>query len=164
MGQISGLSFLALLVALSALIVSGLAYKRQAAVLIRYRALLQNNAGINVEEYLLGQNDQLEALAARLSTTEARVATLESAALHHLQRVAVVRYNAFSDTGSDLSFSIAILDGENNGLVLSSLYGRTESRTYAKPIQAGRSRYALSGEEQAALDQAMAERRGSTCQ
>jgi hypothetical protein len=66
----------------------------------------------------------------------------------------MVRYNAFPDTGSDQSFSVAMLDADGNGLVLSSLYGRTETRTYAKPVQGGKSTYPLSDEETAALLQA----------
>lgn len=158
-GQAGIPGLLTLSAALMALMIASLAYKRQAALLKRYRALLQNGAGINVEEHLLGHSNQLEATAAGLEATERRLLALEQATLGHLQKVAVVRYNAFSDTGSDLSFSIAILDGKNNGMILSSLYGRTESRIYAKPIQGGKSRYALSDEEKAALAEALGEGR-----
>lgn len=158
-GQANIPGLLTLFVALLALVIAGLAYRRQATLLKRYRALLQGRAEIDVEEYLLGHSNQLEAVAASLGAAESRLLALEEAALGHLQKVAVVRYNAFSDTGSDLSFSIAILDGKKNGAVLSSLYGRTESRIYAKPIHGGKSRYALSDEEKAALAEAMGEGR-----
>lgn len=55
----------------------------------------------------------------------------------HLQKAGIVRFNPFSDTGGTQSFSLAILDGENNGLILTSLYGRAGSRWYLKPIKAG---------------------------
>ena len=68
-----------------------------------------------------------------------------------IQKVAILRYNAFADVGSDLSYSIALLDNDDNGIVLSSLYGRESSTTYAKPIDAGHSGYILTGEEEEAI-------------
>ncbi len=66
----------------------------------------------------------------------------------------VYRYNAFSNQGSDLSFSVALLDEDQNGVVLSSIYGREESRTYAKPVMQGASRYPLTDEETSVISQA----------
>ncbi|RJX18345.1 MAG: DUF4446 family protein [Ammonifex sp.] len=60
----------------------------------------------------------------------------------------VQRFNAFEDVGSDLSFSVAILDGEGTGFVLTSLYGREETRTYAKKVSGGTAESRLSAEEQ----------------
>ena len=71
-----------------------------------------------------------------------------------IQKFAILRYNAFSNVGSDLSFSIALLDNDDNGIVISSLYGRESSTTYAKPIIRGRSEYILTGEEKHAISQA----------
>lgn len=68
-----------------------------------------------------------------------------------LQNLKVVRYNAFENTGSDLSYSVALVDEENNGVVLSSIYGREENRCYAKPVTAGKSHYTLSKEEEQVL-------------
>ena len=69
-----------------------------------------------------------------------------------VQKVGIIRYNAFDNVGSDLSFSIAMLDDEYNGFVLSSIFGRNECNTYAKPIVSGNSSYKLSTEEIQALD------------
>lgn len=69
-----------------------------------------------------------------------------------IQKVGVVRYNAFDNVGSDLSFSIALLNDNDDGLVLSSLYARESSSTYAKPITGGKSKYAMSAEELKAID------------
>ena len=71
----------------------------------------------------------------------------------YLQNLRVLRYNAFDNTGSDLSYSVALVDEENNGVVLSSIYGREENRCYAKPVIAGKSQYVLSKEEQEVLQQ-----------
>ena len=68
----------------------------------------------------------------------------------------MIRYNPFADTGGDQSFAIALLDSLGNGVVLSSLHSRTDTRVFAKPVQSGRSRYQLSDEEQDAIKKALA--------
>ncbi len=73
-----------------------------------------------------------------------------------LTRVAVVRYDAFGDLAGALSFSAALLDDAGNGLVLSSINGRSETRTYAKGVVAGESDAPLSPEEQEAIAEAFA--------
>ena len=72
-----------------------------------------------------------------------------------VQKVAIMRYKAFEDVGSDLSFSVAILDDNNDGIILTGIYGRNESTTYAKPIDKGISRYDLSEEEICVLNEAI---------
>ena len=72
-----------------------------------------------------------------------------------IQKIGMVRYNAFKDTGSDLSFTLALLDENNNGVVLNGIYSREMSNIYAKPIEQGKSSYTLSEEEQQALQQAI---------
>ncbi len=69
-----------------------------------------------------------------------------------IQKTGLVRYNAFKDVGSDLSFAVALLDRENNGVVLNGLYGTESSNIYAKPIKNGESTYQLSEEEKYALE------------
>ena len=68
----------------------------------------------------------------------------------------VADYNPFSDTGGDQSFAIALLDSLGNGVVLSSLHSRTDTRVFAKAVQNGRSKYQLSDEEQDAIKKALA--------
>jgi hypothetical protein len=74
-----------------------------------------------------------------------------------MQKLGMVRYNAFDDVGGEMSFSIALLDNQGNGVILSSIYGREEARVYAKPIAGGRSLYNLSEEEKQALRKALQE-------
>ena len=73
-----------------------------------------------------------------------------------LTKVAIVRFRAFEDMGSDLSYAVAMLDSHNNGVVLSSIFAREDSRSYAKPIVNGTSTYPMTSEEEDALRQAMA--------
>lgn len=68
-----------------------------------------------------------------------------------LRHVAVVRYDAFGDMGGRLSFTAALLDDAGDGLVLTSIHGRSEARTYAKGIKAGKSEQSLSPEEEQSI-------------
>jgi len=71
-----------------------------------------------------------------------------------LRHVGLVRYDAFADMGGRMSFSVAIYDDGGNGLVLSSINGRSETRTYAKPLTDLRSEHPLSPEEEQAIETA----------
>ena len=71
-----------------------------------------------------------------------------------MSQVATVRYDAFDDMGGRLSFSAALLDDHGDGVVVTSINGRTETRTYAKPIKRLQSEHNLSNEERAAIDMA----------
>ena len=88
------------------------------------------------------------ALGEQLAALRADVGT----ALRH---VAVVRYDAFQDMGGRLSFSAALLDDAGDGLVITAISGRSESRTYAKGVQGGSSEHSLSPEEQQAIEAAL---------
>jgi hypothetical protein len=72
-----------------------------------------------------------------------------------ISRVGTIRYDAFSDMGGRLSFSTALLDEHGDGVVVTSINGRTETRTYAKPLVGGQSPHNLSEEEEAAVRDAM---------
>ncbi|MGH2825619.1 MAG: DUF4446 family protein [Actinomycetota bacterium] len=72
-----------------------------------------------------------------------------------LQRFAIVRYDAFEDMGGQLSFSAALLDDYGDGIVMTSINGRTETRTYAKSVRAMKSQHNLSDEEREAIESAV---------
>ncbi len=71
-----------------------------------------------------------------------------------IQKIGIVRFNPFSEVGGDQSFSLALLDGEDSGVVITSLYIREGNRVYGKPIKAGSSVYSLSKEEKEAIEKA----------
>jgi hypothetical protein len=77
------------------------------------------------------------------------------ALLNTLQRVGLVRYDAFDDMGGHLSFSAALLDGQGNGLVITSINGRQDTRCYAKPVESWTSSHNLSEEEELAIQRAL---------
>ena len=72
-----------------------------------------------------------------------------------IQKVGIVRYSASKDTGSDLSFAVALLDENNDGVVFNGIYSREMSNIYAKPVEKGNSKYTLSNEELQAIDRAI---------
>ena len=72
-----------------------------------------------------------------------------------IQKVGLIRYSAFKDTGSDLSFTLALLNEENTGVVLNGIYSREMSNIYAKPVKNGSSTYTLSDEEKQAINEAI---------
>lgn len=73
----------------------------------------------------------------------------------HVQKVGLVRYNPFSNVGGNQSFSLALLDNSNNGIVVTSLYAQDSNRVYAKTIESGKSEYSLSQEEEKAINKAI---------
>lgn len=72
-----------------------------------------------------------------------------------IQKIGIVRYSAFKDTGSDLSFAVALLDEKNNGVVFNGIYSREMSNIYAKPVENANSKYTLSNEETEAIEKAV---------
>lgn len=107
-----------------------------------------------------GAGAALEEQAVAVRELEARVAEADAELRQHLartvQRVALIRYDAFEDMGGHLSFSLALLDEAGNGVVVSAINGRQDTRVYAKPVVAGGSEHNLSHEEADAIRQAMA--------
>lgn len=121
----------------------------------RYRRMMRGTNGKNLEELI---NSKLDKIDEAIEDSNAAIKENEKLKVKVngcVQKVAIVRYKAFEDVGSDLSFSIAILDGNNDGVILTGIYGRQESTTYAKPVDKGISRYDLSEEEITALNEAI---------
>ena len=108
--------------------------------------------GNNLDEMLKKYLDDVKEIKKDNSEIKAYYTKLDSDIASCIQKVGLVRYNAFRDVGSDLSFAIALLDREDNGVVLNGLYGSESSNIYAKPIKNGTSSYQLSDEEKYALD------------
>ena len=98
---------------------------------------------------------RVDAVDRRMDGIVATQAEQQAFTRYALSRFGLVRYDAFEEMGGRLSFSAAFLDEHGDGLVFSSINGRTETRTYAKPIKALASDHHLSPEERAAIDEAL---------
>ncbi len=122
----------------------------------RLRGITRGEEGQSLEDVLGAHLEKVHGLSREVDRLTARTGALETAGLRAFQRVGLVRYNPFEETGGNQSFALALLDAEGNGWVLSSLHARQGTRVYAKSIRGGRSDAALSEEESAAIRQASA--------
>ena len=120
----------------------------------KYRKLMRGANGKNIEQMLNARIEDIDNANLNSESALKAIDNLNEKMKGCVQKVSIVRYKAFEDIGSDLSFSIAMLDDNNDGIILTGIYGRQESTTYAKPIDKGISRYDLSEEEIAVLNEA----------
>jgi len=101
-----------------------------------------------LDELLKGFNEEHN----RISDLTKNLEKLEKDGLYHIQKIGLVRFNPFAETGGDQSFCLAVLDHHDNGFVISSLHSRDKTRLYAKPIRNGKAvGYELSNEETQAI-------------
>lgn len=121
----------------------------------KYRRLMRGASGKNIEELLKSKLNEIEEISENSKKVEDHIRKVEERMKGCIQKVAIVRYKAFEDVGSDLSFSVALLDDNNDGVVITGIYSRQDSTTYAKPIDKGISRYDLSEEEIQVLNEAI---------
>ena len=107
--------------------------------------------GRSLEAVLDAHLDKVFSVAREVDELSAQSAMLESRGRRAVQRVGLVRFNPFEETGGNQSFALAMTDANGDGLVISSLHARAGTRLYAKAVVAGRSDAALSAEEAEAL-------------
>lgn len=105
--------------------------------------LLQENT-----QKLIHQEQELNKIDTRLDKVELKLRA-------SVDRAELLRFRAFENVGSDLSFAFALLNQEGSGVVLSSIHNREEARVYAKPVKEGISTYSLTGEEKEVINRAM---------
>ena len=111
--------------------------------------------GENIEEDLENYMYRVERVEKQNAEIKNLVDAIDANMDTCIQKIGIVRYNAFKDTGSDLSFALALLNDNNDGVVLNGIYSREMSNIYAKPIKAGKSKYTISEQEQEAIDKAI---------
>ena len=124
-----------------------------------YDGLTKGVSGATLTSVLTGLLGEVKSLEKRVSVVERRVEENHADGMHHVQRVGIVRFNPFSDTGGAQSFTIAILDGDKSGIVMTSLYARMGNRWYVKAVVKGQGKdIELSKEEQSAIREAIGEK------
>jgi hypothetical protein len=148
--QLTGLAVVLGVVAIAALVLAIGSHLRLSRMRRRF-TVLWGGGEADVATLAAGQERRLLGLAEQVQTVRAEVTGLRDDLRQSLRNVAVVRYDAFGDMGGRLSFSCAVVDDDGDGLVLSSIHARGESRTYAKGIVGGSSEITLTPEEQQAL-------------
>ena len=103
---------------------------------------------------LKGVLKELRFLGDNLNRVSADLEIIKKLQNISIQKVGMVRFNPFREVGGDQSFSLALLDKSNSGVVITSLYAREGNRVYGKPVKEGNSEYPLSEEEEKAIEEA----------
>lgn len=116
-----------------------------------YRSLVSDSQGGSLQQLLDSHLGKVVEVGTKLEEVSALYESLEARSRGSLQHVGLVRFNPFDDTGSDQSFVIALLDDRRDGIVLSSLHARGQTRIFAKPVEGGESTHQLSDEEAQAI-------------
>ena len=130
-------------------------YLRLSSLIKKYQRFMADNKGFSSEEKLAALQKEMQALREEARLNQEEILRISKNLEKSIRGYSVVRFNAFEHAGGNLSFAVALLDGRKNGVVLSSIYGREEQRVYVKPIIAASSTYALSAEENEAINQAV---------
>lgn len=141
------------------IIIIAITYRALNKLESKYRKLMRGVNNKNLEDMVISYLDKVDVVKDQNQDIKQMYERIDEDLKNCIQKTSIVRYKAFDDMGSDLSFSIALLDGNSNGFILTSIYGRDESTTYAKPVDKGISRYELSDEENEALEQALTSRK-----
>jgi hypothetical protein len=116
-----------------------------------YQALVGDGGHGSLGDVLEAHVGKVAEVRDRLGELDRLHAELERRSQTSIQHIGLVRFNPFEDTGSDQSFAIALLDERRDGVVLSSLHGRNNTRVFAKPVSGGSSSHTLSDEEAQAI-------------
>jgi hypothetical protein len=147
------------LIALSAAVLIALAglifvFLRLQKMWKRYQLFFHGSKAQDLEEVMTAEIKKLAQTEKTVEKIVEKLKSIDRMANYGIQKVGVIRFNPFQDTGGDQSFAAALLDAHDSGLVISSLFGRDSLRVYAKPVEKGGSSYPLSEEEKEAIKKA----------
>ncbi|MFA5877857.1 MAG: DUF4446 family protein [Candidatus Staskawiczbacteria bacterium] len=117
--------------------------------------LLEGKKVKNLDDVILSQLQKTKKQEADITELSSKIKKLEDISEKTFQKIGMVRFNPFTNMGGNQSFVIALLDNQNNGFVISSLFIKEGNRVYSKAIKSGKSDYPLSDEECEAVDRAM---------
>jgi Protein of unknown function (DUF4446) len=143
------------LVVLALLVLSIVMVRRVGRLARRLGTLTQGSDAASLEAVLGSHIERVRQVVRDVDGVAARTAVLEGDVRRSLGRVGIVRYNPFEETGGNQSFALAIVDGNGDGFIVSSLHARAATRVYGKAVKGGASDVALSDEEADALRQAL---------
>lgn len=115
------------------------------------KTFFAGKSGLDLEGVMLSLKEQLAESQRHQAALEAAQKHMGETLSFAVQKVGLVRFNPFADGGGNFSFSLALLDNHNNGVILTSMYGREQNRIYTKKIQGGGSDGQLTAEEMQAV-------------
>lgn len=140
---------------LALLIYIGILNRRVSSLNKKYEFFMQDETGKSMEAKLREDVAHLHELQDSMELIHKTQKDILAVQNHCFRKIGFVKYNAFDNIGNNLSFAFTVLDGKNDGFCLSSVYGRNESRIFAKPIVDGKCLYGMSEEEKESLDNAL---------
>jgi hypothetical protein len=149
LGLVVGLLVVAVVVALAVAVV---ALRRATEIGRSLEAMTRGEDGRSLQGVLEAHLGRVVEVSAAVDRLTGRTSVLEATGRKAFQRIGLVRFNPFEDTGSNQSFALALLDADDDGVIVSSLHARGGTRIYAKAIAAGRPEATLSDEESEALE------------
>jgi uncharacterized protein DUF4446 len=156
-GAAGWIAVVALAVAAAAVAVSVFALSRLAAARRAQDVLLGGEAKADIVDFAVSLQGRIDDLHRAVDEVAAALARVDRRVDRSVSRSALVRYDAYEETGGHQSASVALLDSARTGIVLTVIQGRDYARVYAKQLEHGRAAIALSPEEQEAVERAMAE-------
>lgn len=123
------------------------------------KSLFKGKKVVNLESIIIGNNSKITKISSQYKDLCQETADIKAHSLKSIHKVGLVRFNPFREIGGDQSFSLALLDNENSGAIISSLYSREGVRIYAKSIQNGQTtKHSLTEEEKHAISVASIEK------
>ncbi|QQS16221.1 MAG: DUF4446 family protein [Candidatus Moraniibacteriota bacterium] len=125
----------------------------------RQKMFLKGKHGADLESVIVRHDQEIGNLDTEIQELFALAEQIRELAMIGIHKVGIVRFNPFQDTGSNQSWSIALLDGDTTGLVISSLLSRESARVYAKPVVQGQAKdFPFTAEEKRAIELAQTSR------
>ena len=121
----------------------------------KLKKIMKNCSSGKLDETITLYYNKIDALANEIRDKEVRFEHMEKMIGAGIQKFASLRYDAFDDISNNLSFSLALLDVEDTGYIITSIYGRESSSLYIKPVINGKSRYTMSNEETLVYEKAL---------
>ena len=140
-----------LVLSIFAILVAVLAILKLAKFSKISRTFFEGKQAASLEDFIINQSKKINELAAQATYIEQAIKDLREIQKDSIQKIGLIRYNPFADNGGNLSFSMALLDAKNNGVVITSMHGREQNRIYSKPIMNGKSEFTLTTEEEKAI-------------
>jgi hypothetical protein len=118
------------------------------------KAFFAGERALDLENVIYGLKQELQSSQEHQKFLESTLTELRQQSTFAVQRVGLVRFNPFNDGGGNFSFSLALLDSHNTGIIITSMYGREQNRIYTKKIEDGKSDSPLNEEEKQAVEKA----------
>lgn len=124
-------------------------------ILRHYRRLVKGAGVHDLKKVLDKILDLVDKNSKNITSLEKETRFLRDEGLNYVQRMGLVRFNPFNETGGDHSFSLAVLNGKNSGFLITALHTRERTRVYLKALKDGKTEYELSDEEKRAIAKAL---------